>query len=154
MLPLSVVGLLMGIVAYVLVCLVDLMIAQHLTKKWMYYPMIEVTCFCGWHYTFLSNGMWPNHLYRLRKIYKHTRGCLLYILNADFNGLIPYWAFSYAKDLKEYEESTIKSTYLTPAWYLSMAQKRSIRQRAGADPFDDTFETKDLDQLRREGYKV
>lgn len=98
--------------------------------------------------------MRPTQLYRLRKIYKHTKGCLVWIFNADFNGLIPYWAFSYAKDLKEYAESSVKSTFLDPAYFLASAKKRSARMKAGADPFDDTFETKDLDQLRREGYKV
>jgi hypothetical protein len=133
--PIMFISLLIGVMLYTFGCLVDLQTATSLEKKWKLYPMIDFTCFCGWKQTLMCRWMIPNQLYRVSKIKRHMGSCLLWILNADFNGLSPSWAHQYAKDLRGSIESP--STILTPAWYLEQAKKRSQREREGRSPFDE-----------------
>ena len=125
---------------YQLACLLDLLLTQHLEKKQNWYPMIEFTCFCGHYIDHHSTYLIPTRTYNFYRMRKHTRGCLLWILNADFNGLTPYWAHSYAKDLKEISEGRGFAS-LGVDYFLKAAKERSARVRAGKSPWDDSSET-------------
>lgn len=151
--PLSFLMILMLAAVYSMVCCIDITVAHAWAKKKGFYPILQFTCFCGWHQSLTSRGMYPTNFYQLNKVVNHTKSCLVWMFNADFNGLLPYWAHVYAEDLRQYEKDP-SSRFLTPAYFLKAAKQRSTRERAGANAFDDTFETKDKDQLRREGYKV
>lgn len=145
--------LLLCVTFYCMVCTIDILVASFLEKKGGFYPMLEFTCFCGWHQTLIGGPQFlPNQTYHFHKVRKHTKSCLVWIFNADFNQLEPYWAHSYAKDLRDYEKNP--TPYLTPEYFLKAAKQRSARVRAGASPWDDTFETMDDDMKRRKGYKI
>jgi hypothetical protein len=119
---------------YLVLCSVDQVVAHLLEKKIMLWPVIEFTCFCGFKVHLMKGIFIPNRTYSLYKCRKHMRGCLQWILIADFNGLTPYWAYSYAKDLRD-PIAVGLAAILPPEWYLAQAKKRSARVKAGLDPW-------------------
>ena len=122
-----------------IVCISDLFLSQYLEKKHLFYPILKFTCFCGWNSDLSSPGLlFPNRTYRFNQVRKHTKGCLNWILNADFNGLTPYFAHSYAKDLG-------RSARSSDTFHLKMAKRYSRRVREGKDPFGASVG--DLDEL-------
>ena len=151
--PIVFLMLIMLIALYSLAGCIDITIAHAWQRRKKFYPMLEFTCFCGWHQS-LRAGMVPipNQCYNLHRVITHMKTCLVWMFNADFNGLTPYWANSYAEDLREYKDKP--SRFLTPEYFLKAAKRRSARVKAGADPFDDSFEEMDDDQKRRKGYKI
>jgi len=127
--------LLFAVVGYLWVCLIDLTIGQRWEKKLHFYPMLRFTCFCGWRQELMNGRMVPTQCYRFWKIQKHTKSCLVWIMQADFNQLLPYWAHQYAEDLRKFKETP--DTFFSPEYYLKKAKQRSQRVREGRDAFDD-----------------
>jgi hypothetical protein len=127
--------LMLGTVVYTFGCLLDLTIGQRWEKKLHFYPMLRFTCFCGWRQELMNSRMVPTQCYRFWKIQRHTKTCLVWILNADFNELLPYWAHQYAEDLRKFQETP--DTFFSPEYYLQKAKERSQRVREGRDAFDE-----------------
>jgi len=134
--------LLFGLMGYMWTCLVDVIIGQRWEKRLGFYPMIRFTCFCGWHQELMNRCMVPTQCYRFWKIQKHTKSCLVWILNADTNGLVPYWAHQYAEDLLKFKETP--DTFFSPEYYLKKAKERSKRVKQGRDAFDDKNDPADF----------
>ncbi len=112
--------------------LIDMTVADRYLKKNNWYPMTKFHCFCGWSLDMWGSVIFPNRIYRTYKVHKHMKGCLLWILTVDFNGLTPYWGNSYA-------ESVVKGLdadrVLGVGWDLKRHQEYSRRAKAGKDPF-------------------
>lgn len=120
---------------YPIVGLLDLNVSEAYMKKHHWYPMSKFQCFCGYKRDMWSgNGVIPTRGYHTYKVRQHMKGCLLWILNADFNGLTPYWGNSYAEDIAKGLDA---DRVLGKGWQLQRHQKYSDRARAGKDPFGE-----------------
>lgn len=99
--------------------LIDLWLSDYLKKKHLLYPETKFECFCGYTQEMWGPLLVPVLTYRFFKVKRHMSHCLLWILNADFNGLTPFRGSMYAAT-KDRERDT---------FFLEYAKKKSKEER-------------------------
>lgn len=128
-------AIVLSVELWVCICMIDVLIAQHLEKKHLFWPMGKFKCFCQAEYNLIATPLFvPTRTRNFLRCRKHTQACLLWIMNADMNGLTPYFANSYRGDL---EDGTKSASLLGKEWYLEWAKTKSKRAREGKDPWGE-----------------